>query len=357
MNLPREEVDYCPTILDHQTTQTRNKHTHTHTHTHTMENSTDYSRSRCGECLASLQGMLKRQRTVYNCSNSSSSTTNTEYLAVRRSLIDVFDEVYAVCQLQNRETVAVAVSYMDRFMVTTKTQRFVNTEIVAMTCFYVAVKLYEPTVIPPAILCELFQKLLAYDEDDEDSEDDASTTTVASVEVIESMELKLMEALQWNLNPPTAIMFVRQLLCCLPNGHLSQWKKRAESIAHKYLELGLKSEEVVPFDASTQAVAALFCAVEHALPIEHRIAVYKFLLKAVHMTGPAEQRIVLAAQGVLCKLLLDVEDKGFSPKQVIAAVDEQQTKRAAPVMTSIDRPTKKQRRVAVVELSPRSVYA
>lgn len=314
-----------------------------------MDNNTDYSKSRCGECLASLQGMLKRQRTSYSCSSISSSN-DSEYRVVRRSLIDVFDEVYAVCQLQNRETVAVAVSYMDRFM-TTSSRRFVNTQLVAMTCFYLAVKLYEPTVIPPSILCELFQKLLACEEDDEDIEDDASIETVASAEAIESMELQLMQTLNWNLNPPTAIMFVRQLLCCLPNGHLSQWKKTADSIAQDLLEVVLKSEEAVGFDASTQAVAALFCAVEQALPTVHRVAVYKFLLKAVHMTGPTEQRTVLAAQSVLRKLLVEVEDKN---EPVI--VDVEQQKRSAPVMTAIDRPAKKQRRVAVVELSPRSVY-
>ena len=324
-------------------------------HTYTMDNNTDYTKSRCGECLAGLQGMLKRQRTSYSCSSSSSST-DSEYMAVRRSLIDVFDEVFTVCQLQNRETVAVAVSYMDRFMMAS-TQRFVNTQLIAMTCFYLAVKLYEPTVIPPTILCELFQRILACEEedDDEDIDDDSSTATVASAEAIESMELQLMQALKWNLNPPTAIMFVRQLLCCLPNGHLSQWKQTAASIAQKYLEMILKSEECMTFDASTQAVAALFCAVEQELPAAHRVAVYKFLLKAVHMTGPKEQRDVLAAQGVLRKISAQVVEEEH---EIVTAVLEQ-PKRSAPVMTSIyiDRPAKKQRRLAVVELSPRSVYA
>lgn len=322
-----------------------------------MDNNTDYTKSRCGECLAGLQGMLKRQRTSYSCcsSSSSSSSTESEYMAVRRSLIDVFDEVYTVCQLQNRETVAVAVSYMDRFMMAS-TQRFVNTQLVAMTCFYLAVKLYEPTVIPPSILCELFQRILACEEEDEeDFDDDASTATEASAEAIESMELQLMQALKWNLNPPTAIMFVRQLLCCLPNGHLSQWKQTAADIAQTYLELGLKSEECMASDASTQAVAALFCAVEQELPAAHRVAVYKFLLKAVHMTGPKEQCAVLAVQGILRKISAKVVEQ----EQDIVTVVEPAPKRSAPVMTSIDidRPARKQRRLAVVELSPRSVYA
>ena len=181
--------------------------------------------------------------------------------------------------------------------------------------------------------------------------------TVAA-EAIESMELQLMQALKWNLNPPTAIMFVRQLLCCLPNApYLSQWKQTtAIAIAESHLDAGLKSEATMTMAASTQAVAALFCAVED-LPAVRRASVYKFLLQAVHMTGPAQQREVLSVQAVLRRLV-----KAESQPEVVEEVTCQ-TKR--PATTEVDctmEPAAKKQRVAVVvkdsyAVSPRSIVA
>ncbi|CAB9527726.1 Cyclin, N-terminal domain [Seminavis robusta] len=246
-----------------------------------------YTKSQCSECLGSLQAMLSREEKSYGCC----SVSDTDYADVRRSLVDVYDEVFDLCQLQNRDTVSVAISYLDRFMSVQK--RFVNVQVAAMTCFYLAVKLYEPTVIPPSMLVEVFSRTL---DCDEEQEDDASTDTVVTAEAIETMEMKVLSGLKWNLNPPTAMMFVRQLLCCLPG--LSQWKQAAIDLAQAHLRVAVRSNDTMGVRASTQAVAVLFLAVEKLSPAQ-RAPVYKFLLQAARMTSGGHQRQVLTVQGMI----------------------------------------------------------
>jgi Cyclin, N-terminal domain len=304
-----------------------------------------YTKSRCNECLSSLQAMLAREENSYGCS---SSCSDSDYSDIRRSLVDVYDEVFDLCELQNRDTVAVAISYLDRFM--SVQTRFVNVQLAAMTCFYLAVKLYEPTVIPPAMLVELFQRTLDCG-DDEELDDDASTDTVTRAGSVESMEMTVLRALNWNLNPPTPMMFVRQLLFCLPDTHLGQWKDTALDLAQAHFRVSVKSNETMSVRASTQAVAALFLAVEK-LPVCHRASIYKFLLQAARMTSVELQRQVLTVLGLLKRLVSQaVEDVCITPEDTKrpALVDED---------SSYDRPTKRQRLVGkevTFTSSPRSV--
>lgn len=305
---------------------------------------TTYTKSRCNECLSSLQGMLKRERTSYDAAPVGISRSDSDYPALRRSLIDVYEEVYDLCRLQNCDTVAVAVSYLDRFMAVQ--ERFVNVQIAAMTCFYLAVKLYEPVVIPPALLCELFQRVLHCDEEEDLLEDDATTASEASAETIEALEMTVLSALKWNLNPPTSMMFVRTLLSCLPNTkNLVAWKQTAQDLAQAHLKVALKSEEITKFRSSSRALGALFIATEK-LPADQRSPVYKFLLQAVHMTAAQDQREVLELQSLL-KRLASKEQPEPAQKRAASSFEE----------TPYERPAKKQRSSSVGSFtsSPRSV--
>ena len=290
---------------------------------------TTYTKSRCNECLNSLQGMLKRERTSYD---AAPVHPDSDYTTLRRSLIEVYDDVFELCHLKNRDTVAVAVSYLDRFMAVQR--RFVNVQVAAMTCFYLAVKLYEPVKLPPTLICEAFQRVMDCD-DEEDVDDDASTATEASAESIESMEMSILLALNWNLNPPTSMMFVRQLLCCLPNTGLIAWKLAAHEMARDHLEVALKSEETTKYRTSTRAVAALFVATEK-LPAANRAPIFKFLLQAVHMTAPEDQREIIQLQAHLKSLVSQsVEEPTSAPKEPCS---KRCCKEAA-----YERPAKKQR--------------
>jgi len=316
-----------------------------------------YKQSRCNSCLSSLQGMLKREQSSYDRkrklpTSSTTSSCSDDYTTVRRSLVEVYEDIFAQCLLQNRDTVFVAVSYLDRFMASKQSQ-YVSIQLAAMSCFYLAVKLYEPTVLPPALVCELFQRTLYCDEEeDEDVDDDASTGTVATVENIESMEMQILMALQWNMNPPTSMMFVRHLLNCLPsNGALTQWKQAALQLAQVSLDVALKSDDFMTVNASTQAVAALFATAE-ALPASHRAPVLKFVLQAVHMTGAEQQREVLAVTKSLKQIVLDTASPVTTPEQ--SAVCH---KRSSVVVEDEEeeeeRPSKKQR-MGAFAASPRS---
>jgi len=277
--------------------------------------------------------MLKRERISYNAS-AACIPTSQEYLVVRQSLIEVFNQVFSICNLQSRETIAVAVSYLDRF-VASQQHRQMNVELAAMTCFYLAVKLHEPTVIAPSLVSKLFHKVLA-------------DSSLVSVKSIEAMELQVLSALKWNMNPPTSIMFARQLLCCLPDGPLTSWKIQATQVAQTYLEASVNSNKIMAHSASTQAVAALFIAVEQ-LEATQRIPVCKFLLQAVHMTGAQEQRQVLMAQAMIRSLVVSIP----SAERSCAAAFTSISKRLTTADLDEVRSAKKQR-VAIVEDSPES---
>lgn len=275
-----------------------------------METTTMMSRS---ECLERLQGMLSREETVYSTSAVVEETSEDDYPSIRRSLIEVFEEVSDQYNLQNPDTTPVAISFMDRYM--QSQPGFVNVQLVAATSLYLAIKMNEPIVMPPAMLCDVFSRCLDCDEEDDEEDFDA--------EDLQAFEFTLMKALNFKLNPPTAMTFVSHFLACLPTLKTASWVESAEEVARVQLEVAQRDNASTQFQASTLAVASLFTAVE-SFPAGSRVALYKFLLQAARMTAPDQQHTVLKAQDLLKRLVASasvsemptkkrvVEDESFS---------------------------------------------
>mmetsp|Transcript_4297 Transcript_4297/g.9066 ORF Transcript_4297/g.9066 Transcript_4297/m.9066 type:complete len:326 (-) Transcript_4297:48-1025(-) len=100
----------------------------------------------------------------------------------------------------SRETVSIAMNLLDRFLLTraaapAKANRKTY-QLAAMTCLYTAVKIHEPEAMDPKLVSNL------------------SRGTYSAAEV-EAMELQLLQALSWRVNPPTALAFVRHLLALI----------------------------------------------------------------------------------------------------------------------------------------------
>jgi Cyclin, N-terminal domain len=109
-------------------------------------------------------------------------------------------QVVDYCRFR-RETVEIAISYLDRFCCTAlgesaRRDRKIY-QLAAMTCLYTACKIHEPEAMDPKLVSNL------------------SRGAYSSKEV-EEMESTIVEALQWRLNPPTSLSFVRQLLDLIP---------------------------------------------------------------------------------------------------------------------------------------------
>jgi hypothetical protein len=147
-----------------------------------------------------------------------------------------------------RETVAFAVDYLDRFLQTqTKdaSQARINRKIfqlAAMTCFYTAVKIHEEAAISPKFLEDLSQK--AY-----------------SVQDVETMEVRILNALQWRLNTPTAMTFLRLYLDLIPPTMLKKsTRAKAAAIAQIQVEASVGEYRYVTGNNSSIAFGALMNA-------------------------------------------------------------------------------------------------
>lgn len=147
-----------------------------------------------------------------------------------------------------RETVSVAMSYLDRFLcsrvgpeVLLDRSKF---QLAAMTSLYTAVKIHEPEAMEPGLIASLSRG--AYTK-----------------EQVEQMELTMLNAIQWRVNPPTAVAFVHQYLDLIPTSLIHQDAREAIIDLAKYqTELAVTDYDFVPVNASSIAFASLLNALE-----------------------------------------------------------------------------------------------
>ena len=147
----------------------------------------------------------------------------------------------------SRETVEIAMSYLDRFMLTPAgTAALADRNIyqlASMTCLYTAVKIHERQALHPQIVSQLSRG--TYTE-----------------EQIEQMEIAILTALEWRMNPPTALSFVREYLRLIPNDSLSQQVRKAVmEITNFQIELAVSDYKFISTPASTIA----YCSFMNAL--------------------------------------------------------------------------------------------
>ena len=147
-----------------------------------------------------------------------------------------------------RETVAISMSFLDRFLSSPAGQEVLNDrskfQLAAMTCLYTAVKIHEPEAMEPGLIASLSRG--AFDR-----------------EQVEDMECQILKGIQWRVNPPTAIAFVYQLLELIPSHILSREARSAVlDLAKFQTELAVSDYDFVTVYASTTAFASLLNAFE-----------------------------------------------------------------------------------------------
>jgi hypothetical protein len=155
--------------------------------------------------------------------------------------------VVDVCKF-SRETVAIAMSYLDRY-ISTETglpalfDRKVF-QLAAMTCLYTAIKIHEPEAMEPRVVSQLSRG--AHTE-----------------EQVTDMEMEILHAIQWRMNPPTALSFITNFLALVPGVAMSKTDRDTVYELCKYqTELAVHEYRLVATDASTLAFAALMNALE-----------------------------------------------------------------------------------------------
>jgi len=100
------------------------------------------------------------------------------------------------CNL-HRETVAIAMSYIDRFLCTKEGQNILKSrrkyQLACVSCLFIAIKLNEDTAVSAQLLASISRGM-------------------HTAKQIEEMELKLLAGLDWLLHPPTSLSFVQKYL-------------------------------------------------------------------------------------------------------------------------------------------------
>jgi len=148
-------------------------------------------------------------------------------------------QIVDICGFDH-ESVDIAVSYLDRFLMTKSGMPALHDrktyQLVAMTCLYVAIKLFEPEVIDPSIVSHLSRG--AYTEED-----------------VTDMEMVILSALQWRVQPPTAMAFVRHFLA------LADVEERTKNLivgaSRVQIENAVKDYDFISINPSMIAAASI----------------------------------------------------------------------------------------------------
>lgn len=149
----------------------------------------------------------------------------------------------------NRDTVSIAMNCLDRFLMTPSGQEAIMDrkifQLAAMTSLYTAVKVHESKAIEPKVIASL------------------SRGSFTEAEVTD-MERRMLLAIQWQINPPTAMSFVHHFVTLLEKGSMEDSDMIGVlAFAEFQTELAVSTHTFAGIGASTVAFAALSNALQY----------------------------------------------------------------------------------------------
>jgi len=206
------------------------------------------------ETLATIEVMRRQEEIGY---------TISDYLSRMPASVTVEDPpVDAQCRVimqkwckeiaqycgYNTEIVDIAMNCLDRFMCTTDGFSILmdrsQYQLAVMTALYTTVKIHCHEAMDPQLVSNLSQG-------------------AHSPQAVEAMEVRMLSALQWRMNPPTPLSFVSKILDLVPE-HLVNGEERQAivDLTNFQLELAMETYQFSILPASFIAIASLLNAVE-----------------------------------------------------------------------------------------------
>lgn len=160
------------------------------------------------------------------------------------------NEIADFCNYK-RETVAIAMNCLDRFMSTPSGYEILMDrnlyQLAAMTALYSSVKIHEQEAMDPNLVSTL-------------------SRGAHSAEAVEAMESKMLSAIGWRVNPPTAMSFVRSMIDLVPDHIISSCEKEGiVDIAKFQIEMIVNEYDYCTFNASSIAFACTLNAMESVI--------------------------------------------------------------------------------------------
>lgn len=157
------------------------------------------------------------------------------------------NDICDFCQY-TRETAAIALNCLDRFMATADGQKILldrnQYQLAAMTALYSAVKIHEHEAMDPALVSTL-------------------SRGSHSAQAVEAMEQRLLVAIQWRVNPPTASAFVHAISDLIPSHFMdASAKETLMELTNFQIELATCEYRFSQHSASRIAFASIMNAIE-----------------------------------------------------------------------------------------------
>jgi lipoyl(octanoyl) transferase len=210
----------------------------------------------------------------------------------------------------DREVVSVALYYLDRVSskhteVSGKPVPKRQFQLIAVTSLYIAIKLHGETDAVDGPRLKL--RIAAFEE---------LSRGHFKVETIEAMELSILGALQWRVNPPTNFHFLAYFLRLLPQWSEDEYSESYESMARRIFDIAKYLNELsvclstftFHYRPSTVAYASILCAIDtlhHTLPYEIRVQFLNNIAAATETLTPG-MHDVAQAKSILKNLCPDM---------------------------------------------------
>jgi hypothetical protein len=147
-----------------------------------------------------------------------------------------------------REHAAITMNILDRFVSTSEGYKALlnrsEYQLASLTSVYLSVKIHAPQALSPDLVARLSQG--SYTRED-----------------VETMERRILKALQWRVNPPTVMDFVRTYLTLIPSYSLDEeTQKVIIELTNLQADLSVTEFNLSTFKASHVAFASLLNALE-----------------------------------------------------------------------------------------------
>lgn len=199
-------------------------------------------------------------------------------------------QVVDFCKFR-RETVGIGMSYLDRYLCADKGKKALGDrkeyQLVAMTCLYIAIKLHEPLEMETSLLADLSRGCYTEME-------------------FANMEKKILEALVWRVNGPTALSFVQSYLLFMPQTVHSAVILAVWDYARFQTEMAISDHSFVDTKPSIVGMAALMNAMEGMDPMLLTPRVQQKLVRAVEKYTSMDMEEMERTQARLSTLLLSL---------------------------------------------------
>ncbi len=249
----------------------------------------------------------RRRRSEDSTPSSRTSTTGHQSITrdCRSKMARWCFQVTDYCKFQ-RETVSIAMQYLDRFLATSspRAQRAIHDkkefQLVAMTCLYIAIKLFEPLAMDAALLAQISHG--CYTEKD-----------------VTDMEQEILTALEWRVNGPTVHAFVAHLLSLLPSssyGHDPTTVMTLLDFTNFQADIAVCDYDLALTKPSTVALAAILNSIEgiekQLLPAQSRFHFFQLVSQVTGMNPLSSEVNYIRAR--LLKLFS--ENSGYELPQI-----------------------------------------